>query len=75
MARFLLYIAITFLLYQIARALVRRMLGPRPMPRHRPARSSPKPEQVNPTHTQTPVPVKSPRIDYSKVRDARYRDL
>jgi hypothetical protein len=72
MARFLLYIAITFILYQIARAFVRRLLGPRPRPR-RPAANNPEPERVDPS--RTPLPVKGPRIDYSKVRDARYRDL
>ena len=57
--RFLYFLAISFILYQIAKGLYRRFLAP--------------PSGSRPEMVRQPPPRRE--IDYSKVKEARYREV
>ena len=67
MSRALLYLAIAFLLYQIGKSLYRRYTGSAPADR---ARTRGRREQPAVHEGRKGV-----EIDYSKIRDAEYRDV
>jgi hypothetical protein len=68
MSKFIVLLAVLFLLYQVGKSFFRRMLMPprRKQQRHVDERRRPA--------AQAPD-AKRPDVDYSKIRDADFRDL
>jgi hypothetical protein len=71
--RFLFYLSKLNLLYQVVRVILRSMLTP---PRRSPQRPLGRPSEPRREERPEPFPPRrNARIDYSKVKDADYRDI